>query len=692
MWSDVGLILRWWIVWLAAGGVAWPMVRRIFARWDDQGYAMAKICGAAAITWGVWVLGSLKILPFTNLGVGIVAVIVLAGGLVLNRKNRGKVPGKLILAEEAMFLAALVIWSYVKGHAPDINGLEKFMDFGFTKSILTGAYFPPKDMWFAGGYINYYYFGHLMLAVATRVSGIDLGVTFNLMLCTIFALTFTQTWNLVRRLLASSPEKWRIFGGLLTAILMVLAGNLQTIYAFTKGYTGDNPPPFWTIWSDWSSAASFDAGWNSYWYPNATRFIPFTIHEFPGYSFVVSDVHGHVLDIPIALLCIGLIINMFGREEKTKKWELAVFGFAAGWAFTTNALDGVIYLGLWAWLTILRKNWWNKETVVALAIVIAAFGVSVMPFVSHFQSFVSGLGVDCPPVSLTNKKIGPFLFETPDKCQKSPLWMWLLLWGFFWYCGTALALKEKDPDKRTRAMLLGWTVFCLGLTIFPEFFYFKDIYPQHFRSNTMFKLGYQAYMLMMLVSGYTITKILASKWHWKKGLFLAGLAPLLYLISIYPLFSLPGYFGNLAPQNYKGLWGLTWIQQRYPEDWTVMQWLSKTIKWPNQPVVLEANGDSYTDANLFSAFTGYPTVAGWLVHEWLWRSYDQIAARDDEVKQVYEMQSPAEAEAVLKKYQVKYIIVGSMELKKYPDLSEEMIGKVAHEVFAAGATKVYQVF
>lgn len=679
-------------MWLVLGWAAWPIARKIFSNWEDQGYSMAKILGAGIISWAVWVAGSLKVLPFTPATVIIMAILMLVCGLVVSRGSGSKFPKKIIIVEELIFLAALILWSYVKGHEPTINGLEKFMDFGFTKSILQGAYFPPKDMWFAGGNINYYYFGHLLMAVVTKISGLDLGVTFNLMLCTIFSLTATMTWSISRKLLQGVPEKWRVFGAVLCATLMVLAGNLQTIYAFTKGYSGDTPPPFWEIWSDFTKKDDFLAGWNAYWYPNATRFIPYTIHEFPAYSFVVSDVHGHVLDLPIALLAIGLIINMYGQrsddQKKIKLWEIAIYGYVVGWAFTTNALDGLIYLGLWMWLRIMK---FNRRFFVELLILLGVFAVSVSPFVIHFKSFVSGLGVNCPPTSMVEKKIGPLLFETADKCQKSPLWMWLILWGFFWYCAIVLALFVKDKDKTVKGMLLSWVIFSLGLTIFSEFFYFKDIYPMHFRSNTMFKLGYQAYILMMLMSGYTITKLLMAKANVKKWLAVTGLIPLLVLISIYPLFSLKSYFGKLTPENYKGLWGLSWIDEKYPDEFKVINWLTDNTKWPDQPTILEGNGDSYTDANKISAFTGYPTLGGWLVHEWLWRSYDQIAARDDEIKSVYEMDNIEKAEEILKKYQVRYIIVGDFERQKFSNLSFEKIESIATLVFESGTIKVYQV-
>ena len=182
--------------------------------------------------------------------------------------------------EEAVFWLLLFIWSYIKAHEPQINGLEKFMDFGFTRSILRGQYFPPKDMWFAGGSINYYYFGHLMMAVLTRLSGLPLTVTFNLMLATLFSMTATFSFVIGRKLLQAITIYRQITGAVLIAFLVTLSGNIQTIYAFTKGYAGENPPKFWAIWSDFSSFQKIKEGWRAYWYPNATRFIPYTIHEF----------------------------------------------------------------------------------------------------------------------------------------------------------------------------------------------------------------------------------------------------------------------------------------------------------------------------------------------------------------------------------------------------------------------------
>src|SRR3990167_4289917 len=79
-------------------------------------------------------------------------------------------------------------WAIIRGFQPDIEGLEKFMDFGFMNSVVRSRFFPPLDMWWAGGSINYYYFGHFLSGMLTKLSGIEPSVTYNLAIANIFGL------------------------------------------------------------------------------------------------------------------------------------------------------------------------------------------------------------------------------------------------------------------------------------------------------------------------------------------------------------------------------------------------------------------------------------------------------------------------------------------------------------------------
>lgn len=755
MGSDFSLVLYWWAVLFLFGAVAFPLTRRIFALWWDEGYILAKAVGMSVVTYIVYLLGTAQLVPFTTvtivlamagvffLGIGmhVFSVKIRFGQLhVLKRPpDARRIPWDAIVFEELLFFTLLLFWSWVKAHEPSIHSLEKFMDFGFTQAVLNSTYFPAPDMWYAGGTINYYYFGHTVMAVLTKFSGIELNYTYNLMLATLFALCATMSFGIavqvtrigflfrqgkafIREHLGARIVFWELMAGLLTAYLVTLAGNLQTVYAFTKGYTGENPPAFWTLfWSTGEFWSKLPEGIAKYWYANATRFIPFTIHEFPSYSFVVSDIHGHVLSIPFVLLAFAVLLTLFvlmravEHSQKLTRYigTLVFYGFLVSISFMTNALDGPIYGGLFFFM--LLVSWGVGKSSAArvremvfsgIAVVVSAALTSV-PFLLNFKSFVSGVGVNCPPAFLENRQFGMIIFETVDKCQHSPLWMLLLLWGFFLYCGVWFIWRNVRVTRGSAGpfeldkFFLYVFVYCLLLISFAEFFYFKDIYPAHFRSNTMFKLGYQAFMMLGILSGYTIIHVLTRAGRRIiRAVFFIGLLPLLVLVCIYPYFSVNSYFGNL--KEYKGLNGFAWLSEQYPDDAAAIRWLHEQVKnnaivrgntpETQLPVIVEADGESYTDYARFSAFTGLPTIIGWPVHEWLWRgTYDIVAPRREEVRQIYESGNDAEMMKILLKYRVQYIIVGTLERQKFERIDELAIQRVAREVFRSGQTIIYQI-
>jgi uncharacterized membrane protein len=701
MGSDFWIVVQWWGTLFLVGALAFPLTKRLFSSWHDYGYLFAKAVGMVLVTYLVYVAGVFHIAPFTTVTVLAAMGVVFAGGLVLSFPvKRGMTRAwAAIGAEELFFFLALLLWSWVKGHEPSIHALEKYMDFGFMKSILNSQYFPAPDMWYAGLPINYYYFGHTVVAVLTRISGIDLVYTFNLMLATIFALCLTMSFSIGYRITR------KIWGGLLTAFLVTLAGNMQTIYAFTQGYTGDPPAggvtPYWQLlWPIGEFLSRYTEGLERYWYANATRFIPFTIHEFPSYSFVVSDVHGHVLSIPFVLLAIALLIEIFvvkkNEARNPKLLSIMFYGVLVAVLLMTNALDGPIYLGLFLISLVVFQCYyslleWKQIGYIAAGVTLVAVLASI-PFMSHFSSFVTGLAMNCPPAFLAGHKIGPLLFEGVEKCQHSPLWMMQLLWGFFIYCGAWLIVKKYLTNTKItqlEILLMVFFFFSILLIIFPEFFYFKDIYPAHFRSNTMFKLGYQAFIMFSIMSAYIITQRFAGR-----KIFFLFLIPQLFLVSIYPMFSVRSYFDSL--RNYKGLDGLMWLRDQYPDDYAGIRWMNENAIQGSAskelPVLVEADGDSYTDHARFSAFSGIPAVIGWPVHEWLWRgSYDVVAPRRDEVRVIYESDDMEKTRAIIHKYGVKYIIVGGMERAKFSALNERKLKELGTVVFWQGTMQIYQL-
>ena len=719
MWfDDLFIVLQWWSILFLVGACAFPLTKRLFPTWFDRGYFFAKAVGFAVVSYIIYILGTLHIAPFTQQTVFFVMGIVFFVGIapvffhsskqaIIQNKKRLLYWANVIGMEELCFFFLLLLWSWVKAHEPSIRGLEKFMDYGFMQSILNTQYFPAMDMWWAGGYINYYYFGHLVTAVLTKVSGISLAYTFNLMLATLFALTATMSFSIgVQIIRLKKVASWfiAIVSGVLTSFLVTLAGNMQTLYAFTKGYTGEDVKPFWTLlWSFSEFLSRVGEGMQMYWYANATRFIPFTIHEFPSYSFVVSDVHGHVLSLPFVLLAIALLLYMFTSEVIKRISHMVFYGFLLGVLLMTNALDGPIYgllfaVGGFVFMILPNRKkwktqWWSLIYPVGYVALVAL--ATALPFLFYFNSFATGIGVNCPPAFLADSKIGPFIFEEVEKCQRSPLWMMWLLWGFFWFSGAWLFVKKlwkkDDQNSPIQRTLKVFYIVGIALIIFPEFLYVKDIYPAHFRSNTMFKLGYQAFIWWSVISGFVITHVVFFMKDKSQRILRAVIiflfVPQVFLVSIFPIFSIRSYFGEL--KKYEGIYGLGWLEKELPDSSAAIEWLNSQSK---DAVIVEAAGDSYTDYNHISSFTGLPTITGWAVHQWLWRgSYDIVSPRQEDVRMIYESTDVQDVRLILEKYHVRYIIVGKQEREKYANLQEEKFLQLGRVAFQSGTTTVYEV-
>ncbi|MCS7093098.1 MAG: DUF2298 domain-containing protein [Patescibacteria group bacterium] len=698
--------VSWYLYLLLIGLLFFPLTSMIFRRFSfDMGYPFAKTIGILLTSYLIYVLSSLKILPFSRVSLFfIIGLFSIANFLLIFLKRFSLTQKNLfiIIGEEIFFLTSFLFWTYIRGQEPSIHSLEKFMDFGFINSILRTNHFPPLDMWYSFEKINYYYFGHLTGSILIKLTNVLPAVGYNLILSSLFALGVTQSFSIVANVIKVLSSRIKIFSltifGLLGAFLVNLGGNLHTIYIFTEGYQiGENikPPPFWQILSGFNPS--------SYFYPNATRFIPYTIHEFPSYSYVVADLHAHVFDIPFVLLTIALlfmaILNLPFRYQirlliSTRKVPFSSFvrkidgsviffstilGFLVAVHYMTNASDGPIYflLSLIIFLIIygLSTKFFVFFTIFSLSFLLFSY-----PFSSHFSPFISGIGVNCPPDFLARlERLGPLIFEV-DKCQVSPLWMLFVIWGFFWisFFLFLLSLKSVEIKNKSSKKIINFliVIFSFGnlLIFIPEFFYVKDIYPNHFRANTMFKLGYQAFILMSLASSIVFFFLK----HQKNRLLSSVYVLFLFFVAIYPLFAIPSYYGDLnkTPQ----LDGSVFLKKLYAEDKEIIDWLNKNVQ--GQPLVLEAQGDSYTDYQRISAHTGLPTIAGWFVHQWLWRgSPDFVNKRIPDIVSIYQSPDIDLTKKLLKKYQVTYVIISSLERKRYPNLNEEKFRIIGNLVF-----------
>lgn len=640
--SDVLIIFQTYLFLWGFQLLVWPWLFRYGGKLIDHGWAAGRTLGTLFVSLLIWFLAYARLPINTDAGV-FFGLLVLTGVTWLFQKKNirpalaslSKI-GWVVAAEEVLFSLGYFIYALVRGYQPEILGLEKFMDFGFIKSYLTSPILPAKDMWWAGSSINYYSFGHFWASILTRVMGVVPEVSYNLVLAFIMATGLSLVFSLVVNLGGKKVTKRKaIVGGVLGALLVMLGGNSHTVWSLiAKGTLKD------------------------YWYADATRFISNTIHEFPAYSFVVSDLHGHLLGLPFVLVFI-LVAIAWGRTKT--RYLSALMGILLGVMAMTNTWDTMIYglfLTIYGFLMLSSRKM-KFLPLIRSALVVGGFMVfTALPWFVGFKSISNG--------------VAPVILRTP-------VWQLIVLWGIHLVITVVvLGLALKKERKNYFVLALGLTA--IALLIIPEFIYIKDIYPNHQRANTMFKLTYQAFILMGILFGWAVGQV-------RRALGTAGLLLMFSGLMIFPFVSFKIYYNDFS--HYRGLSGFVFMKERYPADLPLIRYLEENRDSRN---LVEAVGDSYTETDFVSAFSGVPTVVGWRVHEWLWRGgYDEVGKRDEEVRRFYEEGSSAEAVDFTKKYNLGWIVVTGREREKYKNLDERKIKALGTIVFSEGASYLIRI-
>lgn len=239
-------------------------------------------------------------------------------------------------------------------------------------------------------------------------------------------------------------------------------------------------------------------------------------------------------------------------------------------------------------------------------------------------------------------------------------------------------------------VLLG--ISALGLIVIPEIVYVRDIYEKEYaRSNTMFKLTYQAFTMFGILLGYAMIRLWMEKKHVIRKVLTSAVFACFVGCCFYTATAVHAWFGQVwDPSQYQGLDATAYLETTFPEDAAAIRWLNDNVT--GDPVVLEANGDSYSDYERVSAMTGLPTVLGWYVHEWLWRGdTGALNERAQEVETIYTSTNQEEVKALLEKYQVEYIFVGAREREKYESLNESMLQSLGNVVFSDEQSQTYML-
>lgn len=724
--EDSAVFFRWWLAVLFLGIAILPVAGRLFSCFRDGGWLVSKVLGIAGAGFAVWFLVCCNLAVFTapvcvgiSLGMGVViwTVSLCAGRKKSDggadehtQRKYGFRLGELgdILDGELIFTLFFLIWTYFAGFHPAAYGTEKFMDYGFMMAMLRSEALPAKDLWYAGGVLNYYYGGQYFAVFLTRLTGTQAAQTYHVMRTLVAGFAYALPFVLVRQMILDLQKRQlrhregaAVTGGLFAGAGVSLAGNMHYVVV------GKLLPWIRKLFD-------LPEGDYTYWFPNSTRYIGYypagndkTIHEFPSYSFVLGDLHAHVVNVMFVLALICLIYAMVQRYKKCEgagsgkayreivreslmEPYVWVFAFFIGLFHWTNYWDFVIYFVMGG-LGVIYCNYlkfrgtedWKQRLrltgAVSLlhAVWVMLWGsIFALPFTLQFETMVSG-------IALAQNHSRPY--------------QWWLIWGLpflmaLLYAGCVFRDREKGEELPEASdffgVILGFSA--VGLILIPELVYVRDIYEKEYaRSNTMFKLTYQAFLMFGILMGYAFVRLWLERRHWlRKALTAVGFVCFAGCCC-YIGTAVHSWFGQVWDKNqYQGLDATAFLETSFSEDAAAIRWLNENVE--GNPVVLEANGDSYSDYERVSAMTGLPTILGWYVHEWLWRGgTDELNQRIGLVETVYTSDQQELVKGILEEYEVAYIFVGRMEREKYPDLNETALQALGTVVFRDEGSGTY---
>jgi YYY domain-containing protein len=491
------------------GLAALPLSVGVFRWLPDRGYILARILGVLLLAWLSWILTNLTPLGYTRgtillalalVGLGSWSTLFLAGQrrrmLGLWRTRKG-----FVLASEILFLAFFLVLLLIRWGNPDLwhawKGGEKPMDLAYLNAVIKSTEFPPYDPWFAGGYLNYYYFGQVMVGTLIKLIGIVPAVAYNLAIPTWFAMTamgaYSVTYNLVAKWAGKSEGESSgsigplrpLFFGLVGALFVAVLGNLgqlplvllkvgqgmgdsfqstipgleglvQTAHGSLEVLFGERPMPIQI----------------AEWYWNASRAIPAgpyesVITEFPFFTFLYADLHAHLIALPLTFVSLAIALAMVKEAEGAGGSE------EQGWHGILGALPGLV---LWS-LTIGAMRTTNTWDVPPHLIVV--FGALVVAQVSLVERSVHRWPSWRPVVSVAwqfalvallswSLLYRPFwasyaaFYNSLDVWTgtRSVLWAFLLVHGLFLFCiisylsARVLGDRRQDPLLRRLGMAL----------------------------------------------------------------------------------------------------------------------------------------------------------------------------------------------------------------------------------------------
>ncbi|MCC7363444.1 MAG: hypothetical protein IT303_03655 [Dehalococcoidia bacterium] len=769
----MGPVLAFWATALLIAALALPIAFVLLRRLPDRGAGMSFALGLVLAGYGYFILRVLSVLPAGRGGfVLAVAGLAVAGIATASRDRRflatlrGSWPALLAVAG----LFTLFFFAYVafRSYVPDISGTEQPMDFMYLNAAITSEEYPPRDPWLAGERASYYYFGYLQVGLLSEVSGVEPATGYNLGLAYTFGAAAAGIASLAfalgRWAMGGRARNWAFAAAGLSLVLLLGIGSLGAVFELAQAHGHENQALFEAMGVDWLLTCEpgqvddcrpeqVGGSWypsRYWWWWDHTRLITDTITETPFFSFMLGDLHPHVMSIPLVLLTIGIAASTWrGRTlldwetHRRQPWTGIALAVIFGALAFENAWDVATFSAVLAIAVVVR----NLRRVAPIPALIATAGylapiavvaiAAYLPWGLDFSSQAEGIYAYTGPgtrpphallqfgplvaaamVALTwgirrgdGRLIADSLYMTAA-VPFVPFTVWFLRaatqgeldagldartlggWVTLSVFGAtawllAAAFVASAYRRRGNAPILGLLSTGALLLYGAELFYIRDIFDIAPRLNTVFKLTYQAWLLLAAAGAVAIVVALRGAVRRRQPLGWLAAVPLVLVAlgMVYPIAALPSRTDGFANEN-TSIDGLSALARFDPAEYALTEWI-RTETDPSD-VVIEAtgrrwskktNGDlelveagvDYGEGGRISARTGRSTPIGWYFHEIQWRgdgedNQREFVRRQDAVDQLYTAEDPAVVLAVMRDFDARYVVVGRQEQQRYPGL------------------------
>jgi YYY domain-containing protein len=450
--------LGWYAAGLALTLALWPAVGHVMRSLPDAGYVATRLLAPAIAVLPAWWVASLEFVPYGLPSIACSTGTLALGSAAIGWRSRDRIWAALrprlasILIIEILFAAAFAGFVALRAANPDlwhpVFGGEKPMDYAHLNAIIRSPYFPPYDPWYAGGHLNYYYFGHVPTASLSKILGVPPSTAYNLALASYVAGAIAAVFAVCHGVwsVLSRPGRRAALVGLAGVLLVAVVGNLQSIVQLVEISADHAADPA----SGWSTLAQVPATIGGhlgadydFWSP--TRVIPGTVNEFPWFTFIYGDLHPHLMNLgftAVALLGALTLVALGERRRRgglvpTTAWlaALGLQAFVLGlhrvtnpWDFPTYLLVTLVTLGY----AILRADLARGRNAIAL-VAAATIGVTTvshllfLPFHQHYVDFFGGVA------------------PTPETTSA---FQWLLIFGLPTAVALTLAVLIVAPKLR----------------------------------------------------------------------------------------------------------------------------------------------------------------------------------------------------------------------------------------------------